>query len=131
MKNMKKPIRILTAIGIGIFGLFTIYLSGSVIFDLFNMRAKQGNYVLFVIWANFICGFLYLAGSYGLLLKKYWTKKIFLISLIILLISLISFTIYVNQGGIHKVGTFKALSVRIFFTILSLLTSIYTIKKTN
>ena len=82
---MKKFIRISIALFIGIFGVITLYLSASVIFDLFGMREKQGDYVLFVIFANFICGFLYIIGSLGLLKQKAWTKKVFLYALIILL----------------------------------------------
>ncbi len=128
--NYKKDIlRLLIGLGIGAFGLLTLYLSGSVIFDLFDMRAKQGNYVLFVIWANFICGFLYLAGSYGLLTKKTWTSAVFRISLGVLLLTFIAFLIYVYTGGVHKTDTFKALPVRAFITIIAYFTSIYTIKK--
>jgi len=126
---MKNSVRIGTAILIGIFGLFTLYLSGSIIFDLFDMREKQGNFVMFIIWTNFICGFLYLIGSIGLLKQKKWTKKVFLSALIILFLSSISFFIYVQMGGIHKTDTFKALTIRSSITLLALLSSIYTIKK--
>lgn len=40
------------------FSLLTLFLSGSVIFDFFNIRAKEGNYVLFIVWANFISSFV-------------------------------------------------------------------------
>ncbi len=126
---MKTPLRILVALGIGLFGLLTIYLSGSVIFDLFDMRAKQGNYVLFVIWANFICGFLYLAGSYALLKKEKKAIKLFRFALAILFITFLAFTIYVYMGGVHKTDTFKALSVRTGLTLIAYFTSVYTLNK--
>ena len=126
---MRKLIRLSTAAFIGIFGLITLYLSTSVIFDLFGMREKQGDYVLFVIFANFICGFLYIIGSIGLLKQKAWTKKIFLYALIILLLTFFSFIIYVKTGGIYKTDTFKALALRTTITIIALLSSKYTIKK--
>ena len=126
---MKNFIRVSIALFIGIFGLITLYLSGSVIFDLFGMREKQGDYVLFVIFANFICGFLYIIGSLGLLKQKAWTKKVFLYALIILLLTFFSFIIYVKTGGIHKTDTFRALALRTTFTMIALLASKYTIKK--
>ncbi len=125
---MKDLIRIFIALGIGVFGLLTLYLSGSVIFDLFGMRAKQGNYVLFVIWANFICGFLYIAGSYALLKQAPKAKKYFRTALIILILTFVAFGIYVYMGGIHKTDTFKALSIRTAITLITYYTSIYTIK---
>jgi len=33
---------------LAVFGLVTLFLSSSVIFDLFGVRAIEGNYVLFV-----------------------------------------------------------------------------------
>jgi hypothetical protein len=44
---------------------FTLFLSTSVIFDLFGIRAKEGNYVLFVVWSNFISSIFYLFAAYG------------------------------------------------------------------
>ncbi len=53
-KGGKKIIRyVLAAVLIG-FGGLTLFLSGSVILDLFDMRTKEGNYVDFVVWANFL-----------------------------------------------------------------------------
>jgi hypothetical protein len=45
-------------------------MSGSVIFDLFGIREKEGNYVLFIVLANFIAGFFYLLSAYGMLTAK-------------------------------------------------------------
>lgn len=47
--GIKKIFRYLTAILLVGFGLLTLFLSTSVIFDLFGVRAKEGNYVLFVV----------------------------------------------------------------------------------
>jgi predicted RND superfamily exporter protein len=67
---MKKIIPYLLAAILTGFGLLTLFLSSSVIFDLFGIRAKEGNYVLFVVWANFISSILYLFAAYGLLKSK-------------------------------------------------------------
>jgi hypothetical protein len=72
---MKKIILYLVVAVLTGFGLLTIFLSTSVIFDLFDVRAKEGNYVLFVVWSNFISSFLYLISVYGLLTSKNWTYK--------------------------------------------------------
>jgi uncharacterized membrane protein len=124
-KHINKPVAIL----IIIFGLITLYLSGSVIFDLFGMREKQGNYVFFVILTNFICGFIYLIGGYELLKKNANSIKLFATALGLLIVTYIGFIIYAEQGGIHKIGTYKALAVRITITTIALITSIYSINK--
>lgn len=41
--------RILLVVVISAFALLTLFLSGSVIFDLFGIRAKERNYVLLVV----------------------------------------------------------------------------------
>jgi hypothetical protein len=57
---MKRYIQYILATILAGFGLLTLFLSSSVIFDLFGIRAKEGNYVLFVVWSNFISSILYL-----------------------------------------------------------------------
>ena len=62
---MKKYVLYTSAVILTAFGLLTLFLSTSVIFDLFGIRAKEGNYVLFVVWSNFISSILYLFAAYG------------------------------------------------------------------
>ena len=99
------------------FGLLTIFLSTSVIFDLFDVRAKEGNYVLFVVWSNFISSFLYLISVYGLLTAKKWSFKALGLSVIILLVAFISFLFYIQLGGIHETKTVGAMVFRIALTL--------------
>jgi hypothetical protein len=54
---MKPIILKAAAVIITLFALITLFMSTSVIFDLFGIRAKEGNYVLFVVISNFIAGF--------------------------------------------------------------------------
>ncbi len=128
---MKTYIRYIAAFVIGAFGLLTLYLSGSVIFDLFEMREKQGNYVLFVIWINFVCSFIYIASAYGFIKSKPWTTKILASALLMLIITFIAFIIYVNSGGIHKNDTFGALAFRSTITLLGVIAAFFTITKNN
>ena len=58
--NKNSFIRIISAIVLLAFGLLTLYLSSSILFDWFDVRAKQGNYVLFIVGINFSCAILYL-----------------------------------------------------------------------
>lgn len=67
---MKKYSPKITASVLFAFGLLTLFLSTSIILDLFEIRAKEGNYVLIVVYANFICSIIYLIAAYGLLKNK-------------------------------------------------------------
>jgi hypothetical protein len=53
---MKAVLKV-SAILLTLFALITVFMSGSVIFDLFGIRAKEGNYMLFIVVSNFISGF--------------------------------------------------------------------------
>ena len=82
---MKKLLPYIYVFVLAGFGLLTLFLSTSVIFDLFGIRAKEGNYVLFVVWANFISSILYLFAAYGFLKRKQWTPLPLVISTILLI----------------------------------------------
>lgn len=111
------------------FGLLTLFLSTSVIFDLFNIREKEGNYVLFVVWSNFISSFLYLISVYGLLTTKEWTYKALALSIIVLSIAITGFLFYIRSGGIHENKTVGAMVFRIVLTIAFTLFAYFTINK--
>lgn len=111
------------------FGLLTLFLSTSVIFDFFDVRAKEGNYVLFVVWSNFISSFLYLISTYGLLTLKKWTYKVLATSTIILSTAFIGFLFYIQSGGIHESKTVGAMIFRIVLTLAFTLYAYFTINK--
>lgn len=120
---MKKYLPKIIAIILAAFGLLTLFLSSSVIFDLFGIRVKEGNYVLFVVWSNFIASLLYLFAAYGFVTTKKWTAPLLGISTLILIISFIGLNIYTSLGGIHETKTISAMifriSVTLVFTILA------------
>lgn len=98
------------------FALITLFMSGSVIFDLFDIRAKEGNYVLFVVVLNFVCGILYLISSYGMFSQKKWTAQWLLLSVGILILSFSSLLWHINFGGVYEAQTVKAMIFRIGLT---------------
>ncbi len=113
------------------FGLLTLFLSTSVIFDLFGIRAKEGNYVLFVVWANFICSILYLIAAYGFIKNKKWTTFLLGISSLVLIITYIGLNIHANSGGIYETKTISAMIFRILITIVFTIFAYFAITKNN
>lgn len=126
---MKKTILYITAVIITLFGLLTLFLSSSVIFDWFGIRAKEGNYVLFVVWANFISSLLYLAAAIGLLKLKKWTTQLLGASVIILVAAFIGLLLHINSGGIYETKTIGAMVFRTSLTLIFTISSHYLIKK--
>lgn len=114
---MKKYIPYLSAAILAAFGLLTLFLSTSVILDLFGVRAKEGNYVLFIVWANFISSILYLFAAYGFIKTKIWTSTLLGISTIILIVAFIGLLFHVNSGGIYETKTIGAMIFRTAITL--------------
>jgi hypothetical protein len=104
------------AVLLGLFACLTLFMSTSVIFDLFGIREKEGNYVLFVVVSNFIAGFLYLFAAFGLFTQKTWTFKLLLTITLILMVSFLGLLIHANSGGIYETKTIKAMIFRVSFT---------------
>lgn len=113
---MKQIVLKIAAVIITLFALITLFMSTSVLFDLFGIREKEGNYVLFVVVSNFIAGFLYLFAAYGLFTKKIWATKLLLITTLILVLSFVGLLIHANAGGIYEEKTIKAMLSRITIT---------------
>lgn len=111
------------------FALLTLYLSSSVIFDWFGIRVKQGNYVLFVVWANLISSWLYLFSVYGFIKLRKWTYKILLISALVLVLALIGLFFHINDGGLYERKTIGALYFRITLTLVFTLLAYLRINK--
>ncbi len=126
---MKKIIRYIVATVLMAFALLTLFLSTSVIFDLFGIRAKEGNYVLFVVLANFVSSWIYLLAVYGLIQNQLWPSKILAISVGILLAAFIGLNIHINNGGIYETKTFYAMIFRTSVTLVFALISYFLTKK--
>jgi hypothetical protein len=112
---MKTTLKI-SAILLTLFALITVFMSGSVIFDLFGIREKEGNYVLFIVIANFISGFIYLIAAYGLFFRRTWTTRLLVFATSILTISFVGLIWHISSGGIYEQQTVKAMLFRIAIT---------------
>ncbi|GAB1446913.1 hypothetical protein MASR2M41_27360 [Flammeovirgaceae bacterium] len=104
------------AIVLTLFALATLFMSSSVIFDLFGIREMEGNYVLFIVVTNFVTGFLYLFGAYGLFNGKVWTTRLLAITTVMLVVGFLGLLFHINSGGVYEAQTVKAMIFRISIT---------------
>ena len=126
MKNLLPKLTIGLLIG---FGLLTLFLSTSVIFDLFGIREKEGDFVWLIIYANFISSILYLLAAYGWIKNKTWTTRLLSISSIILILAFIGLFFHINSGGLYETKTIGAMIFRTSLTLIFTLISYYSIQK--
>ena len=123
---MKKTILLIFLI---LFGGVTLFMSSSVLFDWFGIRAKEGNYVPGIVWANFVCGILYLIAAYGILKNLTWAKFPLIISMIILVFAYIGLFIHINNDGLYETKTIGAMAFRIGVTAIFLFITTKILKK--
>lgn len=128
MKNRKTLPYILAAL-LAIFGLSTLFMSSSIFLDLFNIREQEGNYVLGVVWANWLCSVLYLVAAYGFIKRKRWTLGLLLVSTGVLLLAFVGLLIHINSGGLYETKTIGALVFRAVVTLIFALMAWITINK--
>ena len=95
-----------------------MFLSSSVLFDWFGIRALEGNFVPFVVWINLFSAILYLAAAYLLIMKKKMAFTALIISLILLIIGNIVLQFYIKNGGLYELKTPKALLFRTIITVI-------------
>lgn len=126
---MKNVILKTAAILLLFFALATLYMSASVIFDLFGVREQEGNYVPFIVWANFICSLIYLPAAYGLFTRKQWTALLLLVATGILVAGFIALLFHINSGGLYEEKTVKAMVFRTVLTGLFATIAWYFISK--
>lgn len=109
-----------------VFGLLTIKSGGSVLFIDGIARKDAGNYVPFVLWFNFLAGFVYIAAGVGLFMEKHWASwlSIFIVAATIVVFAL--FGIHILNEGMYEIRTVVAMSLR---TIIWALISLYAYQK--
>jgi len=126
---MKKVILLIIIVLLVLFGIVTLFMSSSVIFDWFGIRAKQGHYVPFIVWSNWVCGFLYLLSAYGFVKSKLWTAKLLGTAAIILIAAFIGLIIHINSGGDYETKTVFAMVFRTGITIAFTVIAYYIVNK--
>jgi len=124
---MKNAFSYALVLALFIFAGVTFFLSTSVIFDLFNVRASQGHYVLFIVISNFLSSLLYFIAGFGLLKKKDWAVFVLGAALSLLILVFAYFTIYIDNGGIYEQKTFAAMILRISVTAVFTLLAYFSI----
>lgn len=113
-----KKLKLIHTFLLSLIGVVSVFMTLSVIFDLLGIRAREGNYVLFIVYANLVCGIIYLYAAISN--WKNLTNSFYSLVLasLILIVAFIAFGVYISNGGIHEVKTIKAMTFRTVFTLI-------------
>ena len=115
-----KPNRLLKwlAIAAVAFGLLTVISGGRALFGGAAARAELGNIVPFVLWFNFIAGFVYVAAGAALLTAQRGAAQLALFLAVTTALVFLAFMAHVVSGGAYEMRTVGALSIRSLFWIV-------------
>jgi hypothetical protein len=105
------------AIAAIVFGVVTVLTGGRALFGSVESRADFGNAVPFVLWFNFLAGFVYIVAGTGLLLCRRWAVYTSLFVAVSTILVFVAFGVHVLGGGAFERRTIGALTIRSLFWI--------------
>lgn len=113
---MRNPGLAIAAVVLALFGAVTLFMSTAVIFDLFGIREREGDYVLLVVVANFACSLLYLPAAWGLYRGRKWAFTFLLAAAFLLLLAFGGLFFHIQAGKPYETKTMAALIFRFVLT---------------
>lgn len=123
LKEPAKSVSIIIAAVIAlVFGALTIFSGGQALFGDQAAREAVGAAVPFVLWFNFIAGFVYIFAAIGLLQRARWAVWL---SALIAMSTLAVFLVlgaYIWLGGAYEIRTVGAMVIRsVLWTVIAAL----------
>lgn len=112
----RKPARIGLGLVVIAFGALTLFLSSSVLLDLFGIRERESPYVNAVVVANLVASLLYLPAGAGLLMKRRWSSVLLAAAVVVLLVGALLLALHITSGGAYRTATIGALTFRTLLT---------------
>lgn len=94
------------------FGVLTLISGGTALFGSEAARAAVGKAVPFVLWFNFLSGFVYVLAGVGLFLWTRWGAQLSALLAIAILIVFAAFGWHVLSGGAFEMRTVVAMTLR-------------------
>ena len=95
-----------------LFGIMTIKSGGQVLFGDEAYRIAAGNYVPFVLWFNFLAGFIYLLAGVGVILRKPWSVWLSLLIALATLLVFATLGAHIFTEGAYESRTVAAMTLR-------------------
>ena len=110
-------LRVLATIGI-LFGLLTLREGGAVLFGGDAAGIAAGDYVLFVVWFNFLAAFAYIIAGAGFGFRQPWAVRLAWLIALATLVVFAAFGVHVMTGGAFEMRTVGAMTLRSVFWLV-------------
>ena len=108
----KWPVRIAAGVAVA-FGALTILSGGRVLFGGAAAQEAAGNAVPFVLWFNFLSGFVYVLAGIGMAMGRRWGTLLAFVLVIGITTTFAFFGLHVLQGGAFEMRTVGAMTLRL------------------
>ena len=112
------------------FGVLTVFSGGRALFGGMEARAELGDIVPFVLWFNFLAGFVYVLAGVALLQTKRWAAPMALLLAVSTVLVFAAFAVHIVAGGAFEARTVGALSLRSLFWVVVALVALRAMKAT-
>lgn len=124
-----KTLKIIMTALLGILGAVSVFMTLSIILNLFGIREKEGNFVWFIVYTNLVCGILYLFAAHQLWKNEKRSILTLFVATVLLLLVFSIFLIYIYKGGVHETQTIYAMLLRTAFTLIMAELGFYSYKR--
>ena len=101
-----------------VFGCMTIFSGSSILFASQQAQTWAGDYVPFVLWFNFLAGFVYVITGLGALYAQGWARTLALVLATTSLLVCLAFFFHIWRGGAFEMRTVGALIFRVSFWLV-------------
>lgn len=98
-----------------IFGVLTVLSGGRALFGGEEAARAAGDSVSFVLWFNFVAGFVYVASGLGLWQRKRWAAQLATVIAAATVLVFAAFGVHVLTGGAYEARTVGAMVLRTLF----------------
>lgn len=106
------------------FGVLTIVSGATALFGGAQAQAAVGNAVPFVLWFNFLSGFVYVLAGAGIAMNRRWAVKLSIGLAAAIAVVFVLFGLHVYQGAAFEMRTVGAMTFRLFvWTVIAILAS--------
>lgn len=117
------PTRIAAGVAV-VFGVLTILSGGRALFGGAVAQASAGDAVPFVLWFNFLSGFVYVLAGMGIAMGQRWAAPLAIAVTVAIASVFAAFGLHVFQGGAFEMRTVGAMTLRlVVWIVISVVTA--------
>lgn len=96
-----------------VFGILTILSGGKVLFGDAAAQAAAGDVMAFVLWFNFLSGFIYVLAGVGIAMNRRWAVALSIVLAVAIAVVFALFGLRVYQGAAYEMRTVGAMTLRL------------------